>query len=178
METHTALDALGLHGSPSWSEIRRAHREAIRHAHPDAGGDPVRAAVVNQAFDALVAATGGGTRPLPQPAVKVARSTAPPPRMAGPDDPTEVLLLLADAAHDIGEVVFVDPDAGLMEVVVGDAPAVGQLAIQVRERSEAGDGVAVAFTLDALGVTPAPPIQQVVGDLMARYRHRAAPNQR
>lgn len=75
---------------------------------------------------------------------------------------------LADAAHDVGEVVFVDPDAGLLEVIVGDEPGVGQLTASV-ETAE-GDGVPVAFTLEPLGVTPAPPIREVVDDLMARLQ--------
>ena len=53
---------------------------------------------------------------------------------------------LADAAHDIGEVVFVDPDAGLLEVVVGDEPGVGQLTASVDLPGR--DGVPVAFTLE------------------------------
>ena len=68
--------------------------------------------------------------------------------------------------------MFVDPGAGLMEVVVGDAPGVGQLAVHVRAPEAKGDGVPVAFTLEPLGVTPAPSIHEVVADLMARYRQR------
>ena len=175
MDHHAAIATLGLSGSPSWKEIRRAHREAIRLAHPDAGGDPIRAAELNQAFDSLHAATNGGSTPLPT--SEPAGSPAPPnaPRhVVDRDDPTEVLLRLADAAHDIGDVVFVDPIAGLMEVVVGEAPAVGQLAVHVGSGEAGGDGVPVAFTLDALGDTPAPPIHDVVADLMGRYRHRNA----
>lgn len=175
MDPHTAIETLGLSGSPSWSEIRHAHRVAIRRAHPDTGGDPIRAAEVNQAFDSLHAATNGGTTPLAPPA-RPSASTSPsaPHRIVDRDDPTDVLLRLADAAHDIGDVVFVDPVAGLMEVVVGDAPAVGQLAVTVGAAEHEGDGVPVAFTLEALGVTPAPSIHDVVADLMGRYRHHNA----
>lgn len=173
MDLHAAVAALGLSGSPPWSEIRRAHRAAIRRAHPDAGGDPVHAAKINQAFDALHAATKGGTTALPDPAppLPAAPAASSPRRMVDRDDPTEILLRLSDAAHDIGDVVFVDPVAGLMEVVVGDAPAVGQLTIHVGASELSHDGVPVAFTLDALGVTPAPLIHDVVDDLMRRYRH-------
>ena len=175
MDPHAAIVTLGLSGAPSWSEIRRAHRDAIRRAHPDAGGDPIRAAELNQALDSLRAATNSGATPLPvpdPPVVDVPRSA--PRQVIDRDDPTEVLLRLADAAHDIGDVVFVDPIAGLMEVVVGEAPAVGQLAVHVGPAERGAEGVPVAFTLDALGVTPAPPIHDVVADLMGRYRHRAA----
>ena len=177
MEHTAALRTLGLTGAPSWDEIRRAHRDAIRRAHPDIGGDAARAAALNQAFDALHRATDGGTAPLPAPSPAAARPATPPAVPADRetvdrDDPVEVLMRLADVAHDIGEVVFVDPGAGLMEVVVGDAPGVGQLAIHVSPPKAKGDGVPVSFTLDALGVTPAPPIHDVVTDLMTRYRRR------
>ena len=175
MEHNAALRTLGLTGSPTWDEIRRAHRDAIRRTHPDAGGDAARAAAVNQAFDALHRATDGGAAPLPPPTVATpppSPSTRPDRHTVDRDDPVEVLMRLADAAHEIGDVVFVDPAAGLMEVVVGDAPGVGQLAVHVSPPETAGAGVPVAFTLDALGVTPAPPIREVVSDLMARYRHR------
>ncbi|MDG1878542.1 MAG: hypothetical protein P8I99_14135 [Acidimicrobiales bacterium] len=174
MDLHAAIAALGLSGSPPWSEIRRAHRAAIRRAHPDVGGDPVHAAKINQAFDALHAATKGGTITLPNPAppLPAAPAASSPRRMVDRDDPTEILLRLSDAAHDIGDVVFIDPVAGLMEVVVGDAPAVGQLTIHVGASELSHDGVPVAFTLDALGVTPAPLIHDVVDDLMRRYRNR------
>lgn len=178
MDITTALRALGLGGTPSWDEIRRAHREAIRRAHPDAGGDPARAALLNQALDALHRATAGGTTPLPSPPSeplplpRQPASASPDRQMVDRDDPVEVLMRLADAAHDIGDVVFVDPDAGLMEVIVGEAPGVGQLAVHVSPPTVTGEGVPVAFTLDALGVTPAPPIRDVVSGLMSRYRER------
>lgn len=41
---------LGVHPSASMAEVKRAHRELIRSAHPDAGGDPVTAALINQAM--------------------------------------------------------------------------------------------------------------------------------
>lgn len=75
---------------------------------------------------------------------------------------------LAEAAHHVGEVVFVDPEGGLLEVIVGDEPGVGQLTASVDHANP--DGVPVAFTLEPLGVTPAPPIQQVVQALMERMR--------
>ena len=65
-------------------------------------------------------------------------------------------------------MVFFDPHEGLLEIVVGDAPAVGQLAVTVGDARP--EGTPVSFTLEPLGVTPAPPINDVVGALMAELR--------
>ena len=177
MDVGDALRILGLETSPSWESVRAAHRAAIRTAHPDAGGDAASAARVNEAYDVLRRITDGGDRPVPSPAPtppSAPRSDAREPRrrVVGADDPMDVLMRLADAAHDIGDVVFVDPNAGILEVVVGDAPAVGQLAVTVSEPTADTDGVPVAFTLEPLGVTPAPSIHDVVANLMGRLRHR------
>ncbi|MGB1505600.1 MAG: hypothetical protein ACPHDT_08970 [Acidimicrobiales bacterium] len=174
VDSRAAMVVLGLSGSPSWAEIRVAYRSAIRHAHPDAGGDPTLAAEVNRAFETLRAATSDGSVPLqePQRAPVARHAPATPREVLDHDDPVDVLLRLADAAHEIGEVVFVDPTSGLMEVVVGEPPGVGQLAVHVELDNADHDGVPVAFTLDRLGIAPAPPIHEVVSELMGRYRRR------
>jgi len=178
VDSRAAMVVLGLSGSPSWAEIRVAYRSAIRHTHPDAGGDPTRAAEVNRAFETLRAATSEGSVPLqePQRAPIVGPAPGTPREVLDHDDPVDVLLRLADAAHEIGEVVFVDPSAGLMEVVVGEPPGVGQLTVHVAFDNSDHDGVPVAFTLDRLGLTPAPPIHEVVSELMGRYRRTGPPS--
>ena len=79
--------------------------------------------------------------------------------------PEDLLLRLAEVGHTVGEVVFVDALSGILEIVVGDPPAVGQLAASVGDAGP--DGTPVSFTLEPLGVTPAPPIGDVVARLMA-----------
>lgn len=78
--------------------------------------------------------------------------------------PADLLARLAEAGHAVGEVVYVDPHVGMLEIVVGEAPGVGQLAVTVG--GTAGDGTEVSFTLEPLGVTPAPEIGPVVAALM------------
>ena len=102
--------------------------------------------------------------PLPGP-----RSTSPD-QLVADDDPVELLLRMADAAHEIGEVVFVDPHDGLLEVIVGDPPGVGQLTATVDETTP--DGVPVSFTLEPLGIVSAPSIHEIVEELMALVRRR------
>ena len=181
MDIADALRVLGLSDAPDWSDVRAAHRRAIVRTHPDAGGSAGDAARVNQAFDLLRKISGNGERPIPGGApapptapVPGSRSTSPEQLIAD-DDPVELLLRMADAAHEIGEVVFVDPHDGLLEVIVGDPPGVGQLTATVAEATP--DGVPVSFTLEPLGVAPAPSIHEIVEELMAlvRRRRRSAP---
>lgn len=183
MDVVDALRLLGLSDATDWSGIRAAHRRAIMRTHPDAGGSVGDAARVNQAFDLLSEVTGDGERPLPSVASASAPASppAPRPRSTSPDqlvpddDPDELLLRMADAAHEIGDVVFVDPNDGLLEVIVGEPPGVGQLTAIVDEAT--ADGVPVSFTLEPLGVAPAPSIHEVVEELIAlvRRRRRSAP---
>ncbi|MGB1682053.1 MAG: hypothetical protein ACPHFO_06915 [Acidimicrobiales bacterium] len=84
-------------------------------------------------------------------------------------EPNELLMRLADVAHDVGEVVFVDPGAGLLEVIVGVEPAVGQLTASLDDSVD--EGTPIVFTLEALGSAPAPPIETVVADLLRRFRY-------
>ncbi len=173
MDIRAALDELGLGPTPTWSQIRAAHRTAIRRAHPDAGGSTMRAARVNEAFDALAATTDQGTKPLRPPRTSEAPNPPATPRASprtvrAPDGPSELLLQLAEVGHDVGHVVFIDPLAGLLEIVIGAEPGVGQLTVEVGETGEAG--VSVAFTLEPLGLATPPPIGEVVDDLLRRHR--------
>ena len=176
MDVVDALRVLGLSDAPDWSDVRAAHRRANVRTHPDAGGSAGDAAQVNQAFDLLRKISGNGERPIPGGAPAPPTAPVPGPRSTSPDqlvaddDPVELLLRMADAAHEIGEVVFVDPHDGLLEVIVGDPPGVGQLTATVDEATP--DGVPVSFTLEPLGIASAPSIHEIVEELMALVRRR------
>jgi len=49
---------LGVPPAASWEEIQRRRRELLEQHHPDRGGDPARAAAVNEAFSEARAARG------------------------------------------------------------------------------------------------------------------------
>lgn len=162
---------LGVEPTAPWPDIRAAHRRAIRAVHPDVGGTAANAARVNRALEVLEAAAAAAPPP-------VAVDSAPPRPSPAPvsshdvdrvfvvaEDPRGMLSRLVEAGHQVGEVVFVDPHAGLLEIVVGAPPGVGQLAVTVERPT--GDETTISFTLDALGITPAPPIDTVVDALMA-----------
>jgi hypothetical protein len=174
MDIATALGVLGLNHEADWTEVRAVHRAAIRHSHPDAGGSTDRAAQINQAFALLEQVTNGGRNPLPPPTPAKKSSGPPnegsPATVFGTDSPAELVLLLADVGHDVGEVVSVDPQSCLLEIIVGSEPGVAQLTVAVGERTK--DGISVAFTLKSLGVAAPPPIGEVVNDLLQRHYAR------
>jgi curved DNA-binding protein CbpA len=179
VEIDEARRILGVDETADERTLRAAHRREIRRAHPDAGGSAAAASGVNAAW-ALLRDHDPAAAP-PREAGHDATRTAPlsaehpserPPDVDGyyrvDVEPGELLARLAEAGHAVGEVVFVDPHGGILEIVVGDAPAVGQLAATVGATS--GAGTEVAFTLEPLGITPAPPIGPIVDALMAAVR--------
>jgi hypothetical protein len=172
MDIATAFGVLGLEHGADWTAVRTMHREAIRSSHPDVGGSTDRAAQVNQAFGVLERATNGGQYPLPPPPPDspAPASERSPSTVLDFDSPAELLRCLADVGHDVGEVVFVDPVSGLLEIIVGPEPGVGRLIVDVGEPTQGG--VSVAFTLEPLGVIAPPPIGEVVADLLRRHHAR------
>ncbi len=177
VELDDARRILGVGADADDVALRRAHRHAIRRAHPDAGGSAAAAADVNEAWDVLRRHESGVDAPTraqprgPTEAAVPAESTRPPDvdeYYRVEVQPDELLARLAEAGHEVGEVIFVDPHVGMLEIVVGEAPAVGQLAVTVGATS--GTTTEVSFTLEPLGVTPAPPIGPVVDALMAAIR--------
>ena len=174
MNVNEACQILGVEPTADDQTLRDAHRRKIRLAHPDVGGSAAAAARLNEAL-AVLRSTDLSARP-DLPAAGVSSVPAPSPtRPADVDDyfvvdvaPDDLLSRLAEAGHEVGEVVFVDPHVGMLEIVVGDAPGVGQLAVTVG--GPVAGGTEVSFTLEPLGITPAPPIGPVVTALMAAIR--------
>lgn len=174
MEIEEARRILGVDELADERALRAAHRRRIRTAHPDAGGSPEAAADVNLAW-ALLRGHEPPEPTTPRSPAPTGNPAAPAARPADVDsyyrvavEPGELLARLADAGHEVGEVVFVDPHVGILEIIVGDAPGVGQLAVTVGATSD--EGTEVSFTLEPLGITPAPAIGPVVDALMSAIR--------
>ena len=160
---------LGVEPGAEEQTLRDAHRRRIRAAHPDAGGTDRAAAVLNEALAVLRSTSPSGAPPPAEAPPTTGKPPADVDRCHFVDDGEGNLLeRLAEAGHGIGEVVFVDPHIGILEIIVGEAPGVGQLAVMVGDAT--ADGTPVSFTLEPLGVTPAPAIGEVVGALMAALR--------
>lgn len=178
----TALDARAVRAAYR-SRIRRMHPDVS--THPDAAD---RTASLTQAYELLTAVlatrsitpagTGAPERratepshappPVPRPAVRAheAPATVPEVRLladgsisvAAPAE--ETLMLILDTAHSLGEISYLDPSAGLVEVVVEfvEAPTSSVLfSFQGR-----GDGTTEVFcTVEPLSGGMAPPADAV-----------------
>ena len=168
MNRERALRTLGLEKGARADDINRAYRALIRQAHPDAGGSTAVAARITEAYHWLQRA---GAQPPPPP-------TPPQPDQPSPvttDDsmtlllpPGDVFLRLVEAGHQLGEVSYIDRDAGIVQVTfTADNGVVCQLAATVvsgGSDSSRGDA-RVEFTLDPLASGEPPPIERVVNRL-------------
>lgn len=115
-----ALRVLDVDRDASWDEIRSTYRERIRLAHPDlGGGETTNDATIslNAAYAALVAATRNGKEPLPipEPVQDAEFESTSVVRFAEVTDPFDVIL---DASHDVGDVIYVSEDEGLIQVLI------------------------------------------------------------
>lgn len=134
MEWVEALVVLGLSGAPDEPTVRSAFRARLRETHPDlsAAADATERTV--RLTTAYRVALAHLSQPVASPAP--APPTAPPATAAavvveplgvqlvdtetiGIGAPaTEALPLLIEAAHQLGDITYLDPGAGLLEVVV------------------------------------------------------------
>ena len=176
MNRERALRTLGLEKGARAEDVNRAYRALIRQAHPDAGGSTAVAARITEAYHWLQRA---GVEPPQVP-------TPPPPPQPGPsttdkaDDsyalrlpPGDIFARLVEAGHELGEVSYIDRDAGIIQVTfTAHNGVVCQLAATVVSMpSRASQGEArVEFTLDPLASGEAPPIDQVVNRFARLYR--------
>lgn len=162
-----ALATLDLDAAASWDEIRRAYRDRIRATHPDLGSSPDadrRAATINGAYSVLREATDDGRIALRQPSPQDRAPAAPVRspvvlRTTGGD----VYIQLLEAAHELGDVCYMDPEAGLIQVLLSEDGCSGaHLMIEVDQEAEPARA---AFTLESADAADAPPITDVVDRL-------------
>lgn len=171
MDRERALRTLGLDAGAKATDIDRAYRVLIRQAHPDAGGSTAVAARITEAYHWLQRA---GTPPTMS-----SKPASPPkpqtPAAASADDsmtlllpPGDLFIRLVEAGHQLGEVSYIDRDAGIVQVTfTADNGVVCQLAATIVSggSSTARGDARVEFTLDPLASGQAPPISRVVAHL-------------
>lgn len=141
MDWSEALAVLGLAGAVDEARARSAFRSRLRDTHPDlnAAADATERTVrLTAAYRVVVEhlaspAPEGGAAPTapdppvdPDPVVPVEAEVAPggdavlvdAETIGIPAPAVEVVPLLIEAAHRLGDITYLDPGAGLLEVVV------------------------------------------------------------
>lgn len=195
MKPAEAAAILGVDGAADRTAVRQAYRRLIRVHHPDraGAGSARRAAAITEAFRVLSDhLDAGGTVPTAPP--PPAPTSGPPWREPRPD-PTpgaplvgappvhrtehdalvvdapadEAFRWLLEAAHDIGEVTYLDRSMPIVEVLCRfeDEPATS-LVLTLQGR---GLGTEVFCTVESIESRPAPPTGAVV-DLLELALHR------
>jgi len=186
-----AAATLGVDPAAPMDEVRRAYRAVIRTRHPDRAGEAstADAARIIQAY-ATLRDVASGKVPAPARHGPVRRGPTviqvqwrPPIEPASisriDDDtiaigapPNEAFLLLIEAAHDIGEVSYLDRSVPILEAIcqfVG-TPATS-LVITIQGRS---DGTEAFCTSESIEARPGPPTKDVVDVYEAFLRRRQA----
>ena len=155
-----ALQTLGLDRDAQKEDVSRAYRRLIRKAHPDVGGDTAVAARITEAYAWLQHSTPNTVR---------ARTTPEPV----PGDERLVLLLppgdvfarLCELGQRLGELSYLDPQAGIMQVTftaLNSAPCQLMATVVPGINPEESQ---VEFTLEALSNAVPPPIAAVVNHM-------------
>jgi DnaJ domain len=189
VQVDEARQILGVSLSDDPATVRAAYRRLLHRTHPDvsAVADATdRTVRLTQAYTLLVAlpreaappSPGNGSPPTPaQAPARQPEPAAPsvPPVEAGLVDADtiavgapadEVLLLLVDTAHELGEISYLDPSAGLVEVVVEflEAPT-SSVLLSMQGRAT---GVTDVFcTVEPLSGGDAPPSDAVTRLVMS-----------
>jgi hypothetical protein len=180
-----ARRVLGL--GEAWEDparVRRAYLDAMRRVHPDVNHEPgaaEQAMALNVAYQLICAVIANQQSSRPA-AVRQSRpaSHAPAParlvRLAADDTISmavpahEAFLVAHEASQSIGDVSYVDLDAGLLQVIVefeGYPPC--QLHLDLQGRAASGS-TEVFVTIESATGAAAPPIGPVtvlVADAMA-----------
>ena len=200
MNNADAARLLGVAVDADPATVRAAYRREIRTHHPDRAGvrSSDRASAIIEAYRVLAAgpppaearptgrASAGSTsqarRPKPvvadpgpsagEGAPAVVRIDADALLLAAPAD--ETFRWLLDAAHDIGEITYVDRSMPIMEVLCRfEGEPATSLLVTLQGR---GEGTEAFCTAESIEARPAPPTSAVVDLLeLALHRRRVSP---
>jgi hypothetical protein len=177
VELQQAWHVLGMEPTDDPDEVRAVYTRRLFELHPDHSSAPDAndaTVALNAAYRDVVVElgrAGQGGRPAdavpatpPRPVIAVAKLADDTIGVGAPGPETFAVLL--DACHRLGEVTYVEPSSGLIQVLVEfvDGP-VCQLLLTLQGRAT---GVTEAFsTIESIDDRPAPPIEAVT-DLLVR----------
>lgn len=184
MDHRDAARVLGVLPEAPWADVRRAYRTLIRASHPDqaGAGSTGQAIDIIEAYGVLRAAHAPSDETAPR-ATRTSPPTPPPPPIertaivrldedtiafGAPTD--ETFLLLLEAAHDIGELTYVDRSLPILEAIcqfVG-TPALS-LVITLQGRM---DRTEAFCTVESIEARPGPPTSDVVDVLLDLLHQR------
>ncbi len=174
MDVAAARAALGLGPAATWEDVRAAYRARITTAHPDrAGGDARQAATLNAAYAVLVRAKRSGAlhAPPPPPPPPAREPMGEPPEVLEGDTirldvpPDEAFVRLLEAAHQIGDVTYVDRSCAIFEALVSvEGEGTCSLVVTFQGRAHGTDAFC---TLEAIEHVASPPVRHVAEALVA-----------
>lgn len=194
MNSREAAEVLGLTPEASPVEVRRAYRSIIRTLHPDLAGsgatpDAVR---VIEAYGVLRAERvvadadrpgGPGVRRAPADGARPPASPLPPAAIVRMEDDTiafgapadETLLLLLEAAHDLGELTYLDRSMPIIEVICQfqGTPTLS-LVITLQGRCDGTEAFCTVESIEAGAGPPAGAVVDVLFDLLRQRQTMAA----
>lgn len=170
MTPEQAAAVLGVNKQARPQEVTDAYRTLIRLHHPDRAGaaSSQRASEITEAYRVLQES------PLPPEVtinVAVMRLGSDAIGLGAPAD--EAFRWLLDAAHDVGEITYVDRSMPIMEVLCrfeGEPATSMVLTLQGR-----GSGTEVFATVESIESRPAPPTAAVVDLLELALHRRSSP---
>lgn len=188
MDTAEARAVLAVGRAAGTDEIRSALRRQLRRTHPDVATDVAdagrRTARLVQAYAALrrspAAGSGPGTAAPPPPAGRLPTVSVVGDSLRWAVPPREAFRLLVEVVDSMGEITYLDVDAGLLDVVVvlDDGTACSLMATVAARSGDTGPPVTeVLFALEPLGAQARPPARPVVVAVAARLARLGPPTQ-
>lgn len=188
MNRSEAAALLGVPTDATRADIRRSFRSRIRSEHPDVdGNDGTVARALIAAYRFLLETCDDGTVPdgsdrlegAPPPetvplgyveTVSVARLTDDTIALGAPAD--EAFRLICDAAHDVGEITYLDRSVPIIEVLcrfVGE-PATS-LVVTVQGRATHTEAFCTVESIEAREAPPTGAVVDLLEDALAnRFR--------
>ena len=177
MQVELARRLLGVTDDADVDDLRAAYRRQLLHHHPDrssATDATERTIELTGAYRLLVALAeapppvadagpppeAAPRAPEPEPALELTGELVDDSTIALGAPPDETLFLMSETAHQLGEITYLDPAAGLIEVIVEfvEAPT-SSVVFTLQGRAT---GVTDVFcSVEPLSGGEAPPVEAV-----------------